>query len=162
MPFWSKRQTRFVIAGFHCRGARARCTQALLALAVGILRATSHAHRGASQRRRAAQQCLPYAHRLWPVELIALYWASFPAKTLAWLSGSSMVPANDAGDSVFRGLRIVSDGAMRGKARISQRNRRHQRCHGLRRFATCSFRPEIPGPPRTPPVRRVRGVDSVR
>jgi len=67
-----------------------------------------------------------------------------------------MVPANDAGDSVFRGLRIVSDGAMRSKARISQRNRRHHRCHGLRRFATCSFRPEIPGQPRTPPVRRVR------
>ena len=41
------------------------------------------------------------------VELIALISGLFPAKTLAWLSGSGMVPANDAGDSMFRGLRIV-------------------------------------------------------
>ncbi|MFV0663429.1 hypothetical protein [Denitromonas sp.] len=61
-----------------------------------------------------------YAHRLWRVELIALYWAFSPEKTLAWLSGSGMVAANDAGDSTFRGLRIVSDGAMRGEAHISQ------------------------------------------
>jgi len=47
-------------------------------------------------------------------------------------------------------------GAPRGKAHISHRNRRYHRCHGLRRFATCSFRPEIPGRPRTSPVRRVR------
>ena len=32
-----------------------------------------------------------------------------------------MVPANDVGDSMFRGLRIVSDGTTRDKAHISQR-----------------------------------------
>lgn len=121
IPFWSKRQTGFDTAGFHCRGALACGTQAFPAFAVGILRCNSHAHHDPSQRRRAEQQCLSYAHRFGRVQLIALYWDHFPVKTLAWFSGSSMAPANADGDDMFRSLKIVRDGAMRGKAHISHR-----------------------------------------
>jgi len=61
---------------------------------------------------------LPYAHRLWRVELIALYEVHFPAKTLAWFSGASTAPAVDDGHGIFCGLRILRDGAMHDKGHI--------------------------------------------
>jgi hypothetical protein len=53
--------------------------------------------------------------------LIALYWFPFPAKTLAWFSGSSAAAAIDDGNGMFRGLGIVRDGAMHYKGRIPRR-----------------------------------------
>jgi len=50
--------------------------------------------------------------------LIALYEVHFPAKTLAWLSGSSTAPAAKYVYGSFRSLGILRDGAMHDKGHI--------------------------------------------